>query len=387
MSAIEGEPMQLEMVIGSPTELAEDDESEMEGRPGRTSSSVKLEKKKRGADRVDASAVQVPESSDDENIDSPSKRPSRAEGDDIPMTGRELRALLFGHMAEMKESWQTFQARLGDVEHAQKHTNTVVQALKNRTKILEKDNLTNQQMIQQTGKNLDELTEEVKNMKVQMDEFQRKAASVQTSGPVAPAIAPLQPGARPPPPPSDPWAAYLARRHAPPADQPDKEVQPGGEKDTLSEDEKRTLVIGGWLRDTKRSVIEEEISPLLNMGDMKALVDSDKLQIYGPRRSVGMLKFVLRQGESPADLRNRMWETVKLCARLKMELPSTRTSDDVKTVCASFVKTKAARAKSAPVSMVRRVAIDIAMNTKSENGAPVHLPHTLEFGDDLVWGR
>ncbi|CAE7462428.1 pol [Symbiodinium sp. CCMP2592] len=379
-----GAPMQLE--VGSPTELAEDEDSEMEGLTTAQRSNVKLEKRKRsGRGARDPAAVPVPgESDNDDDADSPSKRPSRGEDDDRPISGRELRALLFGHMSEMKESWKTFQGRLDDVEHAQKHTGTVVSALKNRTKVLEKDNLSNQQLIQQNGRNLDELTEEVKNMRVQFDEFQQRANSGQPCAAAAPRGPTPAGQSAAPPVPSDPWAAYLARRNAPAPDPSEREGATN-DKDTLSDEEKRTLVVGGWLRDTRRTIIEEEIAPILARDDMKALIDSEKLQIFGPRRSVGMLKFTLRTGETQQDLRNRMWEVIKLLARVKLALPSTRTVDDVKTVWASFVKTKAARAKSAHVSMVRRVCIDLAMSAKNDQGAPMFLANT-QFGSyDCDW--
>ena len=78
--------------------------------------------------------------------------------------------------------------------------------------------------------------------------------------------------------------------------------------DTLTEDERRTLVVGGWLQDTRRSTIEEEAGVIFQTAEFKDILDADKLTIYGPRRSVGMLKFVQRDGESENDMRNRMWQ-------------------------------------------------------------------------------
>ena len=47
-----------------------------------------------------------------------------------------------------------------------------------------------------------------------------------------------------------------------------------GEKnpDELSEDEKRTLVVGGWLRDTRRAIIEEESAAVLGNEVVKKLL-------------------------------------------------------------------------------------------------------------------
>ena len=113
---------------------------------------------------------------------------------------------------------------------------------------------------------------------------------------------------------SDPWGEFLRRKqsnvnaengvNSSKNDPPDR-------GDTLTEDEKRTLVVGGWLQDTNRSVIEEEAAIIFNHEEMKALIDVDRLAVYGPRRSVGMLKFVVRDGETYNNIRNRMWEVVK----------------------------------------------------------------------------
>ena len=142
--------------------------------------------------------------------------------------------------------------------------------------------------------------------------------------------------------------------------------------DTLSEEDKRTLVVGGWLQDTRRGVIEEESSVLLGMDEIKALIDADRLAIYGPRRSVGMLKFTMREGEKEGDMRNRMWQTIKVIARVKHVLPSTRLGGDQRTLWASFVKTKNARVRSTHVSLIRRVTIGLARESEAEDGAGVN---------------
>ena len=242
---------------GSPTELAQSSGDEMK---------VKLEKRKRedrgGDRRRDHRELPVPGGEEDDELESPSKRPQRA---DEPFTAKEMRELLLGHVHEMKAAWRTFQGRLDHVEGIQekqgeaidKHGEMLGQ-LRTRTKVVEKDLTTQKQAHQQTCKHLDELTEEVKNMKVQWEGMQGNFGKNEiTSAPV----------------PSDPWAQYL-RQHGPASpvigvtSAPAPPVHGGSSStldkgETLSDEEKRTLAVGGWLRDTRKSVIDEESQQVL----------------------------------------------------------------------------------------------------------------------------
>ncbi|CAE7637075.1 pol [Symbiodinium sp. CCMP2592] len=348
----------------SPTEIAESEQGDPDADH---EMKVKLEKRKRNEN---GAAVPVP-SDDEDGDESPSKRPLR--GDDQPLTSRELRELLFGHVSEMKSAWKEFQGRLGRVEQDQKRTDFEVRNLQSRTRVLEKDSQGCRQLCDSTSKKLDELTEEVKNMKVQLAE---------------PARVP-----NPPPGPqsdahgsSDPWSDYLRKRQSQP---PESGVNSKGDlpdkNDMLTDDEKRTLVVGGWLQDTKRSVIEEEIAGLLSHEDMKPLLDADRLAIYGPRRSVGMLKFVVREGESYSNVRNRMWEVIKALGRIKYPLPSTKNGDETRTVWASFVKTKSARQRSTHVSMIRRVTIALAVDANANSGVNGGNANTSPLDYDCDW--
>lgn len=145
-------------------------------------------------------------------------------------------------------------------------------------------------------------------------------------------------------------------------------------------------MVGGWMADTRRAVIEDESAVILQREDIKALVDVDKLAVYGPRRSVGMLKFVQREGEScTEDVRSRMSKVVKILAQEKYILPSTQSSGDDKAMWAAFMKTKAARSRTAHISMLRRVCIALATETKDEAGAVLRLEHTEAGAYDMDW--
>ena len=364
----------VEAEHGSPTEIAELSEEDL--MPGKH---VKLEKRKRG----DPRDRPVP-GDDDADLDSPSKRPPRSEP---ALTASDIKELLSGHVLEMKAAWRTFQGRLDHLEGVQEkqgeaidHYGEKLGQLRTRTKVIEKDMVTHRQTQQQTTKHLDELTEEVKNLKVQWDDMQGKLSDGKGPLPGAPSVAAGAP---------DPWAAYLRQRDA---QQPQQapgsgstSSNPTDKGDVLTEDEKRTLVIGGWLRDTRKAVIEEEFAQILDVEEIKSFVDADRLIVYGPRRSVGMLKFVLREGETQEGMRNRMWGMIKALAGRKHLLASTKEGESQKTMWASFVKTKAARTKSALVSMVRRVTITLALDAKDGQGGIPCIANTDISAYDCDW--
>ena len=367
----------MQVDVGSPTELADDTDlgedpfgddvpAACDGTTGRSAHpAVKLEKRKREkkpkARRGDVRPVRDEGDSEDEDLESPSKRASGS--DDRPLTSREMRELLAGHMIEMKNAWGNIQGRVERVELAQSKNNLVVDDLQARTVVVEKDLARQRQSAQETATNLESLTTEVRNMKVKMDEL----ASKGTTGPTT-----ANPAHEVPP---DPWADFL-RRRAPPTNVPDHARSApnnteGDKTDQLTEDEKRTLVIGGWSQDTRRATIEEEFSVILANPELKAHIDAEKITVYGPRRSVGMLKFTLRPAESEHELKERMWKIVRGIAALKIVLPSTKNIGEEKTLWASFVKTRSARIKSGHVSMIRRVCISLARDSAAQQAAGV----------------
>ncbi|CAE7847912.1 unnamed protein product, partial [Symbiodinium necroappetens] len=345
--------------VGSPTELAEgDSEEETENKKH---NKVKLEKRKRVANDNPARARPVPEHDDeDEDLDSPSKRASV--GDEKPLTASELRVLLSGHVAEMKTAWGEFHGRLGAVESEQARVKSTVGDLQARTVVVEKDAAQQRQIAQDAANSLENLATEVKNMKVRIDRVENSGRNNGTK--------PAEAGQ------PDPWADFLQKRAALPANDgvnlPANSKSATSKDDQLSEEEKRTLVVGGWLQDTRRGVIEEESAVILALPEIKDLIDGDKLAVYGPRRSVGMLKFSRRGDETEGDMRNRMWEVIKALSKIKYILPSTRQAGEDRPMWASFVKTRTARLKSSHVSLIRRVVIALAKDAGANGAAGVN---------------
>ncbi|CAE7219725.1 unnamed protein product [Symbiodinium microadriaticum] len=346
--------------VGSPTEIVAESENEPDHSPC-ADPAVKMEKRKRRDPAHDGHARAVPDD-DEGDLDSPTKRPLRCS--DAPLSASEMRAMLSGHLTEMKSAWGAFQSRIEKVENDQSRCSFEVTNLQGRTRVLEKDAVNQKKTLEQNSTAIDNLAQEVQGMKVRLDNMQVKA-----------------PGGPPPPGPPvhDPWADFLRLRDQQPvrgvndfpgvSSKPGASTNPDGDRgDMLSEDEKKTLVVGGWLQDTRRATIEEESMILFSNEEIKPLLDSDKLAVFGPRRSVGMLKFLERPGECYGDVKERMWKVVKAVAALKTTLPSTRVGGDAKVMWTSFVKTKNARARSAHVSMIRRVAVGLAKDNACEAG-------------------
>ena len=153
----------------------------------------------------------------------------------------------------------------------------------------------------------------------------------------------------------------------------------GGDVDVLSDDDRRTLITGGWMQDTRRATIEEEAQLLLLNPEIKALVDVEKIAVYGPRRSVGMIKFTQRDGEhSFEEVKSRMWQVIRATAKLKIPVESAKSMGEERAMWASFVKTRTARVRSSHISMVRRVTIGLVSETKDEGG---------EFSTSCMWPR
>ena len=204
-------------------------------------------------------------------------------GDDQPVTSREFRAMLQQHLQAMTASWGEFSKRLEGVEQDNARGRNERDSLFSRVAQVERKQGEGDVRIAKIEKDLAAL----KEMK---DGQPQKGENM------------------------DPWQAYRAKHGAlPPKGAPnpnptaaggDPREAPG--RDELSEEDKRTLVLGGWAQDTKRQTIQEEAGVFLSREDVKGLLDASELTVYGPRRSFGLLRFQVRSGETPGDVRNRM---------------------------------------------------------------------------------
>ena len=388
--------------LGSPTELAEDSEMEVvdfakikqEGDEVEAANPehTKLEKRKRRNNGGDVGNRRSARDHDDE--ESPSKRANASSNpDDRPVSGSELRQLLQLHAREMKEAWQTVEGRLERVEHVQSNQKGEMASLAGRVKINEKDIMVVKKQQDVFQPRLDALTEDVKNLKVHLDEIKQQQNDARKAEQERPSDAP-----------SDPWADFLrnkntggaqtgygphrrnAGRQAPPGEGSRPAPQPHEGGDFLSEEDQRTLIIGGWSQDSRKAVIEVEAAALLDRPDVRPLIDVDKITVFGPRRSVGMIKFVQREDENSLSMvKERMWKVIRAISAAKVKFPSTASLGEDRTAWASFMKTRTARARTSHISMVRRVAIGLAADAKDDGGGVMHVEHTLQTSYDMDW--
>ncbi|CAE7832402.1 unnamed protein product [Symbiodinium sp. CCMP2592] len=114
----------------------------------------------------------------------------------------------------------------------------------------------------------------------------------------------------------------------------------------------RTLVYGGWARETRRKIILDDLAGLLSSLQVSDLLDSDPFTT-GARRSMALSSFKQRAHESFADMRSRMHKIVIAFAKGGLEIKG-----GGRAWC-SFSKTKAERAKGAHAGWIKRVVSEM----------------------------
>ena len=390
----------------SPTELAEDDEpnSPMEAEddgnaPGAAGILVTAEevKKEIEGDRVNKKKKKRERqgdnirADDEPDLESPSKRPVGS--GEAPISGKELREILQMHMYEMRNAWSEERAR---VDRLEAKTNKLgddfseaaneisgmkedVSNLKGRTVAVEQR--LHEQGVQQNSqqRKLEEVITDLAKLKTDVQKTPSCASKDHgMSGP------PSREGA-------DPWATYLLRRGR---DDFVRNNRPYhgrnltiSEDDGMTDEEKRTLILGGWPQDTKKAIIEAESKTFLEHPSMQGLVDVAQATVYGPRRSVGSLKFEYRDNEDYKAVRERMWNVVKAVRTRAEVFPSAKNQQNPRPAWAAFVKTPEARKRTGLVSQVRRVTIQLAIDCTDENGQPKHPESIVQDSFDCDWNN
>ena len=299
---------------------------------------------------------------------SPGKR--REAQEDLPVSGRELRQLLAGHLQTMKDEmrggWLEKDTRINGVASEIKKDREESKRTKERVQKLEVAQ--NEHMVKIGG-----MEKEIAELKQGM----AKGKNVETATKMS----------------TDPWAQYLNARGdgaEPKAGDPPQQ-QPQG-RELLSEEDRRTLIVGGWSQDTKKGTIVEEAKTFMDRPEVRALLDQDELLVWGPRRSFGALKFKPRGDEADSTLRDRMWGVIKLLRAAPQTLPSTSASNGgvAKNMWIQFVKTKEARKRSSHCSLLRRLCLELARGNISggEAGRPEATEehkYECDWGAGTVW--
>ena len=120
-----------------------------------------------------------------------------------------------------------------------------------------------------------------------------------------------------------------------------------GSEESAQDKRRNTLVFGGWEHDTKKGRILQELQQALTGLELEEHM-SDKAFTTGPRKSVALLNFPQRVGESDEDRRARMHEVVLTISQSKV-----LTSAGKKLWC-SYSKSKQQRDISGHCSWVKR---------------------------------
>ena len=114
---------------------------------------------------------------------------------------------------------------------------------------------------------------------------------------------------------------------------------------------KTTLVLGGWQRDTRRSVILSDVSSFFGkLGIDSSLVDNEAFTT-GPRRNTALLNFKIRAGEGLTAVRQRMLKVIQMTAKGELTVSSSG-----KKFFATYSKTPAERELGATCGLVRAAA-------------------------------
>ena len=303
--------------------------------------------------------------------ESPTKRV--AESEEGAVTSRELRLLLGQHMKEMRESWGNIEARIAVLEGEVKGHKKELHAI--HTKIKADDQRTQQIQAKgdATSRRTDELEGKVQQLEQKLDDINKEREEQKRH---------QQPnlvlGGH------DPWGEYLAKQGG---------KQGGGEQRgdaskqaSLSEEDQRSLIVGGWLPDTKRLTIEDEARAIFENNSFENLLDGTKLVIFGPRRSFGILRFKIRENEDMAGVKARMWQVIQKVRADKHVLPSTQGENEGKNMWASFLKTPEARKRSAMCSLTRRVVMQLASCNRNADGEVVNQNAMAPECFDIDWG-
>ena len=265
-----------------------------------------------------------------------------------------IRRMLEEHLSSMRSSWGSVAARVERVEVRQAEHADRISTLEDAGDF--------------QARRTESLGAQIEGLEQKMEALSRDLASLKVGG--AGIGAGLSNGGAHP----DPWQECLTR--AAKGDGAGGDAVGGGggggggggrggggsnPKDSkdggLSEEDRRTLIFGGWLQDTKKATILAEVQAAFQLPEVAPLLDNTDLIVFGPRRSFGMLRFVHRQGEDHQQLRERMWGVIRAVRGATIALASTAApGGEAKKLWSSFLKTREARKRGGHASMIRRVA-------------------------------
>ena len=155
--------------------------------PADTGGPEAARKKKRERDRVrrgDGGREADVATKEEEEDESPSKRPH--EGDDLPLSGRELRQLLSQHFQsvkhEMHNVWGEVKTKVEMIDQRSLETKEAISSFAGRLSVAEKDNVYQQTELSKHSNQIQGLESAVDDLKQQMAEIKVQGSSSSTPG-------------------------------------------------------------------------------------------------------------------------------------------------------------------------------------------------------------
>ena len=121
----------------------------------------------------------------------------------------------------------------------------------------------------------------------------------------------------------------------------------------MQERHRYTAIFRGWPRDTQRSVIIDQVHNSLRQLQVSHLTDFPTF-VTGPRRSMSLMAFRVRDKEEFADMRARMNDVIQAVNRAKVVIQGG------KRMWAAFSKRKEDREMGCHAALIRRVTRAIA---------------------------
>ena len=121
-----------------------------------------------------------------------------------------------------------------------------------------------------------------------------------------------------------------------------------------------TLVFGGWGKQTRRHIILHQLSEAIDKLNLKQYIDSAPFTT-GPRRSVALCNFHVKEDETPGDTKTRMFAVIQAVNAAKASLQG----GDRPLWC-SFSRTTEERGKAAVPGFVKKVVLTHRPESKGE---------------------
>ncbi|CAE7029602.1 Pol [Symbiodinium sp. CCMP2592] len=146
-----------------------------------------------------------------------------------------------------------------------------------------------------------------------------------------------------------------------------------GSPHAVGPDRKLTLVFGGWPMQTRRETLLTQLHQALEALDLASSLDQRPFTT-GPRRSVALCNFMIRQGEDAGGARQRMLKVLQAVNGARVEVEGC-----AKPLWCSFSRSPAERGRAAVAAIVKKVLMTHAPGRACDLD--------VEFASGIAWIR